>query len=135
MNFRSHTVIFTLTLMLMGLVAGCGTSGVSIREGKKPANRQDTSTIDRNAALVVHVDMNERITTIRRGYALSAKYLVSMTPSGVETAVLKSRFRSAEEGLMTADILEGEPLINNFVVPASAERSKKLSRLYPDNVE
>jgi len=83
--------------------------------------------------MVVHVDTNERITTIRRGFSLGEKFLISMTPTGVETAILKGRARSEGEGLMTADILEGVPQINNVVVPASRERSQRLESLYPDS--
>jgi hypothetical protein len=125
---------YTLRMLSVStiILAGCGTSDVTFREGK--ANEQKTTNVvPRNSAMVVHVDTNERITTIRRGFSLGEKFLISMTPTGVETAILKGRARSEGEGLMTADILEGVPQINNVVVPASRERSQRLESLYPDS--
>lgn len=131
MQKQSHRVItFTLAALLALYAVGCGTSGVSIREGKQNPTVDVAKVVPSYAAVIVHVDGIERIVTIRKGEALNRDFLIALTPSGEETAVLKLRKRIG--GLKTADILEGAPQINNVVTTASEERSKKLAKIYRD---
>lgn len=120
----------TLSMMALFLVAGCGTSGVTVREGKQRETTETGNRISKDSAVIVHVDMSDRIATIRKGFGLGENFLIAKNQQGQETAVLKGRERSASEGLQTADVLEGAPRINDIVVAASAERSAALAKIY-----
>jgi len=125
-----HTLSIATACVALIFAVGCGTSGVTVREGKQNATIDANAVIPTNAPVIVHVDSNERIVTIRNGYDLDMEFLIASTPAGKETAVLKLRKRTG--GLKTADILEGEPRINNVVTPASNARSKQLAKVYRD---
>ena len=75
--------------------------------------------------------MFERIATIRNGNGLPSGFLVAKNRKGEQTAALKARPARAE-GLRTADILEGEPRINNIISAASASESARLAKIYRD---
>jgi hypothetical protein len=75
--------------------------------------------------------MFERVATIRNGSKLPAGFLIAKTRSGEQTAVLKAR-PSRPVGLRTADILEGEPTINNVITAASSSESARLAKIYRD---
>jgi hypothetical protein len=108
---------------------GCsGPDGVRITEGQQ--QRATTAPlVPRDAPQVVHVDLFERIATIRNGSALGSEFLISTNYAGKEIAVLKAR-PSQNLTLLTADILEGTPEINHIVKPASPARQMELVKLY-----
>jgi hypothetical protein len=80
--------------------------------------------------MIVHIDLFERIATIRNGMALGDEFLITSNHAGVETAVLKARPSSLSETLLTADILEGDPKINNTVKTADSARTLELAKIY-----
>lgn len=114
---------------------GCGgPNGVRITEG----HQEPTSTaplIAHNAPMIVHIDLFARIATIRNGMALGDQFLITTNYAGVETAVLKARPSSLSETLLTADILEGDPKINNTVKTANPARSMELAKIYRNLAE
>ncbi len=75
--------------------------------------------------------MFERITTIRNGRQLPEGFLIATNTNGEQTAILKAR-EKRPIGLRTADILEGEPAINDTVAPASSSESQRLAKIYRD---
>lgn len=105
-----------------------GPNGVRITEGSQERTAS-APLIAHNAAHIVHIDLFERIATIRNGIALGSEFLITTNYAGVETAVLKAR-PNENLTLSTADILEGDPKINNTVKPADAARSMELAKLY-----
>lgn len=132
MTFRYTQLLATITLGIMALfiVTGCGSSGITIREGKERQSEDADNSMRKESAIIVHVDTSDRIVTIRKGFGLGEKFLIAINSRGKESAVLKGRERSVSEGLQTADILEGSPSINDVVVPASKERSAALANIY-----
>lgn len=128
-----HKSLLAFSSILAILLAGCGlgSDGIRITEGQQDRAPVAAPAYAPGTALVVHVDLFERIATIRNGHSLKG-FLIATDYTGAETAVLKGRPSSISEGLPTADILEGEPGINNAVRPASAERSSELAKIYRD---
>jgi hypothetical protein len=119
-----------LALILTG--CGGGPSGVRVTQGDTQIGRAQPGTIvASNTSTIVHVDMFERIATIRNGRDLPIAFLVATNTDGTQTAILKAREKRAT-GLRTADILEGEPRINNTITPASAAESERLAKIYRD---
>ncbi len=127
MRLRSLLLVaFSCALSL--ILAGCGgANGVRITEGKK---RETAPMITDKKPMIVHIDLFERIATIRNGVALGDEFLITTNYAGVETAVLKSRTSGSSETLLTADILEGDPKINNTVNSADSARSIELAKIY-----
>ena len=116
--------------VLGAILTGCGgTDGVRIIEGKQDHSPQAT-VIANDAAIIVHIDLFERIATIRNGATLDADFLISTDYNGLETGVLKLRQSGLSEHLRAVDILEGTPKINHSVHPASAARSQQLAKTY-----
>jgi len=133
MRFTELTPLLLGTCLLLFLT-GCGGSanGVRIIKGDTQIGKASAKVASsRSDSTIVHVDIFERITTIRRGNDLPSGFLIATSRVGVQTAILKAR-PSRPEGLRTADILEGEPEINNLVTAASAEDTTRLTRIYRD---
>jgi hypothetical protein len=86
--------------------------------------------INNSTPLIVHVDLFDRIVTVRNGAGLKDEFLVTTNYAGAETAVLKKRPNSYSETLLTADILEGDPSINDTVKAAGSARSMELAKTY-----
>lgn len=83
---------------------------------------------------IVHADMIERVATIRYGHELGEGFLMVTDLEGVQTALLKS-LPLRPGSLRTADILEGEPQINERVEAATEEQNKSYQKIYPDAQE
>ena len=126
---RLHSLLFAAFSCALALIlAGCGGSnGVRITEGQR---RETAPIITGKEPIIVHIDLFERIATIRNGMAPGDEFLIASNYAGVETAVLKARPSSLSETLLTADILEGEPKINNTVKTADSARDIELAKIY-----
>lgn len=129
-----HTTSALLISGLALLLTGCGnSSGVRVTQGSEQIGAPAPGTIvASNNATVVHVDLFERVATIRNGNELPAGFLVAKNRRGKQTGILKARPLRAEGSLRTADILEGELGINNIITQASASESARLSKIYRD---
>lgn len=129
MRLHSQLLAAVCSCMLAMTFVGCGSSnGVRITaEGHQ--EREPAPVINHNAAHIVHIDLFERIATIRNGIALGDQFLITTNYAGAETAVLKAR-PSTSLTLVTADILEGDPKINNTVETADVARSMELAKVY-----
>ena len=129
MRLHSQLLAATCCCILATIFVGCGNkSGVRITaEGHQ--QRDPAPVISHNAPHIVHIDLFERIATIRNGISLGDEFLIATNYAGVETAVLKTR-PSASLTLVTADILEGAPKINNTVKTADVARSTELAKIY-----
>lgn len=72
---------------------------------------------------------------MRKGHKFNDNaFLITMNRQGKETGVLKAR-ASRPIGLRTADVLEGQPEINNTVIRASASEAARLAKIYRDAEE
>ena len=128
--------------VLAVLLAGCGSpSGVRITEGTTqpqpgtPVVAQQTHSSPASSqapAVIVHIDLFERIATIRNGHSEEHTFLIAVNSNGSESGVLKVRASNLSARLRAADILEGAPQVNHTVRPASSSRSEALAKLYPD---
>tara|TARA_B110000208_G_scaffold107237_1_gene133044 strand:- start:5814 stop:6218 length:405 start_codon:yes stop_codon:yes gene_type:complete len=126
---RLHSsLIAAFSCALALILVGCaGLNGVRITEGQK---RETAPIITDKEPMIVHIDLFERIATIRNGMDLGDQFLITADYAGVETAVLKARPSSLSETLLTADILEGDPEINNTVKTADSTRDIELTKIY-----
>jgi hypothetical protein len=126
---RLHsTFLITCASLLALTFTGCGGKGVRVTEGNY--NLTAPPIVNRNAPTIVHIDLFERLATIRNGTALGDQFLIATNYAGVETAVLKARTLRIGSPLLTADILEGDPKINNTISTADTGRSMELSKIY-----
>lgn len=80
---------------------------------------------------IVHIDLEERVATIRFGNDLSNEFLVSRDVNGEQTGVLKGILK-VNDSLKTAYILDGTPQINDGIFKASKQQSDSLSKIFRD---
>ncbi|MGC6424197.1 MAG: hypothetical protein ACON4O_04340 [Lentimonas sp.] len=135
MRLKRLAPLFLSTLSLL-ILAGCGggSSGVRVTQGDtQVAAARPSTVVASTTSNVVHVNMFDRIATIRNGNSLSMGFLIATNRLGEQTAALKAHEVRAE-GLRTADILEGEPGINDVISAASASETSRLSKIYRDAV-
>ena len=125
---RLHSkLLSSISVVLAMTLTGCGSSnGVRFEENQP---HTPAPVINHNAPVIVHIDLFERIATIRNGITLGDEFLIATNYAGVETGVLKTR-PSSSLTLVTADILEGDPKINNTVNTADVARSTELAKIY-----
>jgi hypothetical protein len=131
MRLNKITSIF-LGLLIAVLLSSCGTGskGVRVTEGREQIGAATPGTvIVSSTSTIVHVDMFERIVTIRNGRLLPDGFVVATNSNGAQTAILKTH-PNRPVGLRTADILEGEPSINDSIAPAGSAESQRLSKIY-----
>ena len=123
-----------LTIICSSVLALCfsscgGPNGVRITEGHQETTASAHLSSKKTRAHIVHIDLFERIATIRHGMPLGGEFLITTNYAGVETAVLKVRPNPGHT-LVTGDILEGDPKINNMVKLADPARSAELAKIY-----
>lgn len=129
--------LLPLALLAVLLLAACGgPTGIRITKSDQPADSMGTNAAAAAAtASIVHVTLSSRLATMRNGNRFDdGEFLIVKTREGQQCAVLKAR-PIRPLGLRTADILEGEPDINNTVVPASAAEAARLAQIYRDSEE
>ena len=80
---------------------------------------------------IVHIDLKERLATIRFGNELSNEFLVSRDANGQQTGVLKGIIK-LNDSLKTAYILDGTPQINDEIFKASKQQNDSLSKIFRD---
>lgn len=114
------------------LTACGGTGNTRENEGANPTGTVRPGTVySTSDAIIVHVNVNGRIATIRNGNNFEeGAFLIAKDRSGEQTGVLKAL--PLRPGLRTADILEGEPMINDVVSPAGTSESERLAKIYRD---
>lgn len=121
--------------LLAVLLSGCGggPSGVRVTEGNDPVSAAPTGrAVQASDATIVHVNDRERLATIRNGSSFPPNaFLQTLDRGGNQTGFLKTRMQRPS-GLRTADILEGEPSINNRAVPVDETERARLEKLYSD---
>ena len=126
-----------LALAAALFLSACGgSSEVRVTEGSEQIGAAPTGTVFLTTdASVVHVDEITRIATFRNGNSFAdGAFLIVKDRAGEQTGILKALPRR-ETGLRTADILEGEPDINNLVSNASASENARLAKIYRDPEE
>jgi len=132
MSPTKHIIPLTaITLSL--LFVGCGSSEVVFEKGE-PGQTTTTGSavVSPDTPILVHVDMVERVATLRNGNDFGSGYLIAMNAEGNKTAILKTLPLRSSNALRTADVLEGRPQINNTVRSATAAEASELSKVYRD---
>jgi hypothetical protein len=106
---------------------------VRITEGSETIGTMPAGTLyATKEASIVHVNLSNRLATMRNGNKFeSGTFLIVVDDAGQQTGILKALPKRIT-GLRTADVLEGEPKINNIVTPASASESARLAKIYRD---
>ncbi len=120
------------SLVLLSLFAGCAGSGeVRVKEGTETIGSAPTGRVFvTSEATIVHVDEIERLATLRNARSFATgTFLQTTDREGNKNAILKTR-ENREVGLRTADILEGEPKINDRAAPVSASEAARLQKIY-----
>lgn len=128
---------FLLSLIAVFILSACaGHDGVRITQGDQPSGGMGTESVEpANKASVVHINLSSRLATLRNGNKFDAgEFLVAKSRDGQQTGILKA-LPKRPLGLRTADILEGEPDINNIVTRASAAEANRLAQIYRDSEE
>lgn len=128
-NTFLYTALFAALFALTGCQKDLSQVQYGLNEATPTASR---SAFDIQTPHLLHVDERARVATIRNGEKLNGTYLVAYSKSGQEIAILKKLPRRSEIALYTADILEGEPVINSIIKVASSERSAQLAEIYSD---
>ncbi len=132
MSLTKYT--FTLAACAVTLLfAGCGSSEVVFEKGE-PGQVTQTGNyaVTANTPHIVHVDLVERVATLRNGNELKDGFLIAMDAGGKQTSVLKALPIRNASALRTADVLEGKPQINNSVRPADSSEARDLAKIYHD---
>jgi hypothetical protein len=78
--------------------------------------------------------MIERLATIRFGAEVGDGFLIVKNEAGEQSALLKS-LPQRPGHLRTADILEGQPQINQHVTPATEAQNEEYQKIYPSIAE
>ena len=114
------------------LITACGgPKQVRITEGSEPIGKAPAGTLYITSdASIVHVNLSGRTATLRNGQGFKAgAFLIVKDATGKQTGVLKA-LPKRESGLRIAEVLEGEPKINNIVSTASPSESTRLEKIY-----
>jgi hypothetical protein len=134
---KALTVSVVAALLISFFAACGGPSGVRVIQGEDPVSASATGgrAIQAGDATIVHVNERERLATMRNGTAFPAStFLKTVDRDGNETGFLKTRAKRPS-GLRTADILEGNPDINNRAVAVNDAERARLETIYRDPVD
>lgn len=110
-----------------------GPSEVRVVQGSEQVGNSPTGTlVEASQASIVHVDRSEKIATMRHGRKFpEGDFLQAIDSEGLRSSVLKAQ-PDKPTGLRTAFILEGEPQINETVVPVTEAEYARLAEIYPE---
>ncbi|MGB0408790.1 MAG: hypothetical protein ACPGIC_02230 [Opitutales bacterium] len=135
MRLISATLLALATSLFVAACGG-GNDKMRITEGSQPIGRAPTGSVYVTTdANIVHVDAMGRIATIRNGnHFADGAFLIVTQSDGKRSGLLKALTRR-QTGLRTADILEGDPNINDIVSEASSAESERLAKIYRDPEE
>ncbi len=123
--------------LMLSLHTGCGGNGqVRVNEGSEQIGTAPTGSVFvTDQASIVHVDEIERLATMRNARMFAANtFLETKDRNGKKTGILKAR-ENRKTGLRTADILEGDPSINDRATPVSLSEMERLQKIYRDPVD
>lgn len=128
---RNISILAASALLITMFTACGGASGVRVTEGDDPGVAAPTGrSVLASDATLVHINDQERLATMRNGGSFPAgTFLKTVSRRGYETGFLKTRVQRPS-GLRTADIVEGNPNINNRAVPVSESERSRLEKLY-----
>lgn len=133
MKKNMHLLLPLLAVLLLSACAG--TNGTRIADREQTAGEMAADAATASRASVVHVNDSSRLATLRNGNMFATgEFLVVNNRDGQQTGILKV-LPKRPLGLRTADILEGEPDINNIVTRASAAEAARLAQIYRDPEE
>ena len=133
---RQLLLIFPALLAALILSACANRGEVRITEGTEPIGEASgSSVLNAKEASIVHVNLTGRLATIRKGDRFeTGAFLITKTREGRETGVLKA-LPKRPLGLRTADVLEGNPGINDIVTRASESQAERFAKIYRDPEE
>ena len=119
----------SLLIIICFIAIGCSNVSKSI-----PISPNTDISLMKNyesTSRIVHIDLKERLATIRFGNELSNEFLVSRDANGEQTGVLKGIIK-LNDSLKTAYILDGTPQINDKIFKASKQQNDSLSKIFRD---
>lgn len=133
MSLKALSFLAASALLISIFTACGGSTGVRVTEGNEPLGAAPTGrTVLASDATLVHINTRGRLATMRNGSSFPAgTFLKTVDRAGNETGFLKAR-QQRPSGLRTADILEGNPNINNRAVPVSNAERSRLEKLYAE---
>ncbi|MDC3132565.1 hypothetical protein OA542_02380 [Opitutae bacterium] len=83
-------------------------------------------------ASIVHIDLTERIVTIRSKKVLNKGYYITISQLDDEESSVIKLYDASYETLFIADILEGSPKISDSLAYATKKRSEILDQNYTE---
>lgn len=133
---KTETTHLLALLALLILTACGGGEGIRITQDNQPeGNMAADSEVAAGQASIVHVNSSSRLATMRNGNKFnSGDFLIVKNREGQQTGILKA-LNKRPLGLRIADILEGDPQINNTVVLASPGEATRLAQIYRESEE
>ena len=119
----------SLLIIICFIAIGCSNVSKSIPNSPDT----DISLIQNyeSTSRIVHIDLKERLATIRFGNELSNEFLVSRDANGQQTGVLKGIIK-LNDSLKTAYIIDGNPQINDEIFKASKQQNDSLRKIFRD---
>jgi hypothetical protein len=119
--------------LCFALLISCG-SNVGYRLKSTSNNVATTSPLTELAVInasILHVDLKERIVTIKSIQPITTDFYLTADNQGQTTSALKIQ-NSRQTSLYIADILEGSPGISDTLIKASEDQKEELSVRYTD---
>lgn len=114
------------------MLSGCGSTDTDFGGSGSRGNTAADSSLINTAPHIVHVDLVERVATLRNGSDVKEGFLIALDTEGKQTSVLKTLPMRSPRSLRTADVLEGKPQINNTVRAATSAEINELAKIYRD---
>lgn len=125
--------IFLLTVFLL---TSCSSSNSIRLKDSANSKKDDFSNIEVakeiEGASIVHIDLTERIVTIRSKKVLNKGYYITISQLDDEESSVIKLYDASYETLFIADILEGSPKISDSLAYATKKRSEILDQNYTE---
>ena len=120
---------YSLLTIVCFIANGCTTVSKNIPSTPD----SDVSLIENyeKTSRIVHIDLEDRVATIRFGDDLTNKFLFSRDTNGEQTGILKGIPRD-NGSLKTAYIIDGNPQINDKIFKASKQQNESLRKIFRD---
>ena len=125
--------IFLLTVFLL---TSCSSSNSIRLKDSANSKKDDFSNTEVakeiEGASIVHIDLTERIVTIRSKKVLNKGYYITISQLDDEESSVIKLYDASYETLFIADILEGSPKISDSLAYATKKRSEILDQNYTE---
>lgn len=129
-------VTLAVSVLLSLSFAACSSGRIHIREGSRQIGTPPPGTLfATDQATIVHVNEISRLATFRNANSLKGGlFFESKDAEGNKTGIFKVYEDRKEFGIKIAEILEGDPQINDAVDVVNFSELERLQEIYGDPV-